>query len=209
MKAVGILSLCFLALTININCEQPHYNQSELCYQFYKLNKTNEFRELYDLNIGGRYKSEYDKNANQYDLSFNYIEEYDLKTKQYITIPVFNRGANDTTKKVAFKKCSDDIKDYLKDKFKSTSDPDLFLSYVNYVERVLIEYYSIRTPSFYNNKSVAIEGNPSSGQFITFKLNDKTKCFYLKDRIGLSAYWLNFFNNSKKFSDNWYYEIRP
>jgi hypothetical protein len=192
-----------------MNCEQSRYSQRELCYQFYKINKPHEFRDLYDLNIGARFNSEYDKIANQYDISFNYIEEYDLQTRQYITIPVFKRGVKDSIKKIAFKKCNNDLKKYLSLKFKSSSESDLFLSYVNYVETVLMQYYRIKTPPFYNNKSVPIEGNPSLGRFITFKLNDKTRCFYLKDRIGLSAYWVSFFNNSKKFSDNWYYEIRP
>lgn len=209
MKAVCILTMCFFALTINVNCKQPQVSQNELCYQFYKLNKDIEFQELYSLNIGGRYNSEFDKIANQYNLSFNYVEDYDLKASQFITIPVFFRWSNDVEKKIAFNKCSTEVKEYLKEKFKSVSDSDLFLSYVNYVERILKEYYNIKTPSFYNNKSVATEGNPSLGKFITFKLSDKTRCFYLRERIGLSPYWLNFFSKAKKFSDHWYYEIKP
>lgn len=207
-----IIVLFFAIIFITSGCSQKKIDPSKLCREFYQLNKNKTFDCLYDVYIGGRVISIYDKSSNQYEEFPKRIEVYDFKSKEYIIIPIYKKGATLIEKDSIYKEYDPKIYTFLADKLKITSQKELFEAYIKYVDSVLSKYYDIETPKWYSNKRVIIDGTPQFGKFLTFTLNtstNKCKVYYLADRTSLSPYWIRHFDKIQKLDSNWYYEIMP
>jgi len=194
---------------VNINCKQRSFDDKTLCKDFIHLNKDADFSSLYDLYIGDRFKSVYVDSENKYYLTFNSIYIYDNDRHEYVNVFVFSKNASSLEKETAFNRCSSIAKDFLLRKFRLTKNDELFDKYVSYISTILQSYYKIKTPSYYNNVNVPLEGNPMLGDFITFKLSATCKCYYVKNKSLLTPYWRKFFNNAPRLNDHWYYELKP
>ncbi|WP_139125855.1 hypothetical protein [Arcticibacter eurypsychrophilus] len=144
------------------------------------------------------------------NLFFKTIAVYDLKTNEYITIPVFKKAATLAEKDSTFKSFAQKTKGFLLDKLKA-SDNQLFEAYLNYTNMVLGKYYELKTPKWFSSKNVIIEGDPSVGKFITFTLNTPQKickCYFVSGKSSLTKCWSEHFSKINKLDNtNWYYEI--
>ncbi|MDW3193112.1 MAG: hypothetical protein R8G66_12140 [Cytophagales bacterium] len=179
-----------------------------LCQEFYLLNKDKNFSNLLDVAIGGRRgKSEYDKDLNKYEYNFYQIDLYDKGLQQFVVIPVYKKGATFSEKRSFFSQLSNEGHNVLSKKMTTDLDSVSFDAYVANVDQIYEDYYNIRTPVNYNFKNVIVEGNPSSGSFITFILRDTCKVYYVLDRNDLDERWKRRFLKMEKLGSNWYYEI--
>ena len=203
--------MVFFFLGINIlvsSCNNMDSDNTHLCKEFYKLNEGKIFDRLFDVSIGnGRVTSIYDPKSNKYDLYFKTIGVFNSDTKEYINLPVFDKKATLSGMDSAFKCCNQKTKDFLSNKLQVNSESDLFNAYVGYVNLVLKQYYEIETPDGYSSNNIIIDGNPILGEFITFKLNEKCKCYYLESPHSLNQYWSDYFKKLNKLDSKWYYEI--
>lgn len=87
----------------------------------------------------------------------------------------------------------------------------MFGAYSHYVDSIYAKYDGLKTPSWYNNKNVIVEGNPRLGKFVTFTLKtnkEVCKCYFVRDKSTLTPYWSRHFNRINKLdSAGWYYEV--
>lgn len=206
----GKIILAALTLTMVVSeCSQKEMSGSELCDEFYRLNKDRKWEELFDVSIGsGRITNVYDRSKNKYDLVFNTIAVFDTASKEYFILPVFKKNASDIQKDSAFNQITAESKNLLSRKL-GTVPEKLFVSYVHYINAIYDKYYSIETPDSYGSKNVVLQGNPSLGKFIKFTLNDAVSVYYVADASTLNQYWLERFNTLRKLSESedWFCEI--
>lgn len=204
------MRLFFLSMIIFISCNNmPKKDSSKLCTEFYQLNKGKSFDYLFDVTIGtSRVQSIYDENLNKYDLMFKTIGIYDVEAMGYVTVPIFNSRVSESEFDSTFQNFNQQTKDLLSVKLGFGSQKKLFTSYIDFIDRTLEQYYKIETPKWYSGKNVIVEGNPTLGKFITFTLNDKCNCYYLKDPNSLSQYWFEYFKKLNKLDSNWFYEAK-
>jgi hypothetical protein len=189
-------------------CSEKRVSPLSLCEQFYELNKNQNFEGLFDVGIGGvgRVTNEYDDQRNKYHLKFNLIAVYDTTLGDYFTIRVFRKNASLVEQDSAFQKISPKSKMLLIRKL-GVTDEKLFDSYVFFVNKIHDKYFSIKTPILYSNENVALQGNPSLGKFIEFKLTDNVLVYYVDDFSSLDSFWSKRFNTLKKLGDGWFCEI--
>jgi len=212
LKAFKMTSFILVIMMFISSCEQKEIDADKLCKEFYQLNMGKNFDGLYDVLIANsRVRSVYDESVDQYDYFFPIISVYDFKSENFITIPVFKKGANLAEKDSIFKRCDQRTKAFLSDKLKATSEKDLLAAYIQYVDSIYIKYYNIKTPKWHSSKNVIVEGHPRTGKFITFTLKTLTKickCYFVSDKSSLNEYWSTHFSSMKKLDDKgWYYEI--
>ncbi len=208
IKKVMILISMLSFIILISSCTQKQIDNDILCIKFYKLNKDKNFDVLFNVAIGGRrVTSVYDESSNQYEYIFNTIDIYDYMSDIFFILPLYERDATLTEKDSIFKKVNKEARSYLSKKYKVNSKAELFDSFVKFVENVYIEYDNIETPEGFGFKNVIIEGNPRSGKFITFVLNDQCKVYYLADNCSLTEYWQKYFRKLNKLDDKWYYEV--
>jgi hypothetical protein len=201
------IALLIFAILLS-GCAQKKVSSLSLCEQFYELNKGKNFQGLFDVGIGdvGRVSNEYDEKKNKYHLKFKLIAVYDTALGDYFTIRVFRKNASLAEQDSAFQKISPKSKMLLIGKLGGTHE-SLFDSYVFYVNKIYDKYYSIKTPKHYSNNNVALQGNPSLGKFIEFKLTDNVLVYYVDDFSSLNSFWSEYFKTLKKLGDGWFCEI--
>lgn len=196
-----------LIFILMFSCSQREVDSYQLCKEFYELNKQKDFDGLYDLAIGVRRTSaEYDESSKQNHLIFNSIEMFDSESNNYITVPVFRRGASLVEQDSIFRDIKPEVKEFLVRKLDDV-DSVLFDSYVEYIGKVYEKYYAITTPAGSSYKNIPVESHPRTGKFITFTLNDRAKVYYVTDSSTLNEYWSKRFNTLMSLGPNWYCEI--
>jgi len=201
----SIVTLLVIINSVFLGCKAN--NSEKLCLEFYKANKGKNFDHLFEIATSDRFHSHYDERSKQNVLEFDHFFIYDSERDEYLLLPVFKQYSSRTSKEQAYKKCSRLTKKLFMKKFKESSDEKLLPYYIQYVETLLQQYYSIETPSSLSYKNLAIYGNPRLGRFIEFRLDAKAHCYYLLSRKGLDNYWNQFFNAEKILGTNWYYQI--
>jgi len=199
--------LLFLIIFWFSSCDQKEFDEMKLCNEFYQLNKNMNFQNLFGVAIGSnRVNSKYDKSSNQYRLIFKDIGVYDYETKGYLTLPIFSSDASAAEIDSVYRKIDSKVLRLIVGS--DSSREDAIGVYEMFVRNIMKSYNEIRTPIWFNYENVIVEGNPSVGAFIIFKLNPNVKVFYLSDSTSLNNYWYNRFNKFKKINNNWYCEIK-
>lgn len=206
MKFLVIVIIASLGF---VSCAKKETDSNKLCQSFYRLNEAKHFDALYDVKIGySRTKSIYDKFLRRNRIIFMDFDVYDNDTEEYVSMPIFVKNATLIQKKAAFDRISKNAKNLLKKKFGKSTSNSMLSIYVTYINDIWNCYDQIETPKELWSENIQIEGNPSLGKFITFTLNTKSRCFYVKDETSLTQYWLKFFKQSGKFDDHWYYSTK-
>lgn len=193
---------------INSGCIQQQFTNGKLCGEFYKLNRSRHFEELFNVEIGhDRVQSLYNEQSKRYKLFFTDFAVYAIELHEYISMPIFQRKSTLAGQEIAFNRCSQKAKKFLSNKLSYYPSKSAFQVYIAYVNRVWDNYSQITTPQWFSSENIPVHGNPELGKFITFTLNKNSKCYYVKDLKSLTPYWSNFFKSSHKLDNNWYYSV--
>lgn len=214
LKKLSILLLCTILmffLLIGCDSKKKETEPVMLCSTFYRLNKYNDFKGLFNISIlGNRERSEFNESILKYNRIPVIIEINNSVSKKNIIIPSFSRNADASEKELFFTRCNSSCITYLKKKYKVNSNDSLFWLYVKEINSIYSEYYQIKVPDELPYTNIPIIGSGNYIEFVLYK-DEKKKikysCYYVKDTSFSNIRLKEYFSTLPKFDKNWYYSI--
>ena len=188
----------------------------QLCLDFYELNKSLEFENLFNIHILGiRETIEYvDTLPTRYDRIQPFFIRHDSVTQSAINIPAFRKESDTDVEMFFFSRLLKEAKDYLNTKYNLTCTDDsihLFEAYRNEVKTIYDNYYKIRVPGELPYNNIEIKSTNHCIQFVLYKNDEKGEmisCYYKRDNVAQDKNLCNHLNTLPCFDKNWYYEIK-
>lgn len=175
-KNVIVSFLFFVALSFFFctSTKKPAIDPNELCIEFYKLNNSLYLDELLNVSmVGVRDKVEFNNMTHKYECSpaviyiFDSIQNKNIMLWSYMR---YGHKASTDLQRSMFSRCDSSCIAYLKKKYKTTSDTNVFLSYIQEIETIFFYYNQIKVPDILPYSNIGIVGYNNYIEFILYKM---------------------------------------
>lgn len=190
------------------SCSISKVDENKLASDFIFINRDLTFDELFNVIISTR-TMRYNHEIGLYQPEYYLLEIYDTLSGDYVLFPMIDYPGTEPEITRSFVDCDYECQSFLTRKYGVLQKEELEIIYKDLIRNIMNEYRKIELPEYFGYENlIQLKGNPGLGDFIQFKLNTNTTCYYLDNVDGLKTeYWVDTFRKIEKIDEHWYYKI--